>query len=659
MFSKIVDLLDRKTGRVTDPLLVTCIILFLGVIGVIGWVVTKLEFNTGSSIGSSIAILAALVVFVVALVVVVLYLLRIYRDKGESAEAHELQRRILELENNEASLREELSRAARVIDRNEYAQILQEWNAVGPGHVLLYNIEMQSFANPDLIAKTWGGLARLENIQSVVLLLPPKKVERWQNVVVREEMRFLKDKSNHKFQVCAIDAGDGSREIDAPRGVAFALYRLGPTAGDGKIHQKAVVFVLSKPFSELRPAMVPGDDEWWDYHHILAFDGDETVIKSAEFIWRRNFVQERTRTVERVLADAKPLVPIEPEELFDGLGVEESRRTELMQQLTARKMVSPSPKRIPMDEPTGEFTLSYDNLETVQGHYSGIDIDSREPKQSLVWVGGFSERRSTKLAELFERTLKKEAVVQYYYEVSPVIEFVTMTRYMEDMREVLRYVNGQHKVTVTDQIVLIARSINGFLAALVAAEDEFLDMLSGVILVAPVFDIIEMMDNYRAARGQADVRVENCWRCSPGYTAHAWEDPQRGWLEFFEHQVSLALPADIIRNAPDTFTLDAFKRGIGIISQRCPVYILSSKEDPITGSGRAFEVLKSASSGTGLIREENYTFIETESSHLPPDQIDKDLYPFAMRNEIARVHEMLGDILKRLNVPTINEEPTQ
>ena len=197
--------------------------------------------------------------------------------------------------------------------------------------------------------------------------------------------------------------------------------------------------------------------------------------------------------------------------------VHAARKAVLLEHFQERHQVRAEPPAIHPADDRCPFTISYNNGEAIQGHCRGAE---EQPKQAIVWVGGFTERRGSKLPVLFERTLKDEAVVQFYYEVSPPIEFITPTRYMQDLREVLRYVQRQ-RVVEPDRTIVIARSINGLLAALVASEEEFRRQLAGLILVAPVFDLIEMIDNYRATREEkkSHVRVEKCWRATPGYTA--------------------------------------------------------------------------------------------------------------------------------------------
>ena len=255
--------------------------------------------------------------------------------------------------------------------------------------------------------------------------------------------------------------------------------------------------------------------------------------------------------------------------------------------------------------------------------------------------------------ELFEHVLDKEDVVQFYYQVSPLPEHITMTRYLEDMRHVLTYVN-QQTVVIENEIVLIARSINALVAALVAAQAEYTRMLAGVILVAPVFDIIEMIDNYRVATKKGHVTLEKCWRAAPGFTADKWEDQENRWLEFFGHNVHLTVFADIIRQkrGPDAFALRGFTDAIGTISQVCPVCVLSNPDDPITGSKKAREALDNAASGGGKIKETNYDFVEIASRHLPPDQIPLDRYPWGFKGEAEHVRKALRRTLQKAGLPT-------
>jgi hypothetical protein len=538
----------------------------------------------------------------------------------------------------------------KVITPHDYAQLLLEWNGCGEGHVLLWNIELQSFNSAKAIDRTWGKISALTNVKSIVLLLPPQKVRRWERAVLREEKRFFAQEANRKFLVCEFTPSDK----DGACAVAFALYRFGQDPGSGRLHDTALAFVLSNPFSQLREPPVPEDDSWWDYHHILCFHNDQEIVTNMDQTWRQFYDEAKTRDVARILEDTRPLEPVEPSVLFDRLNVAQQRKEELLEHFKDRRRGKARPAMITAGkESTRPFSLEYNNGEVVQGRCVGVH-DS--PRQAVVWVGGFTERYATRLPRLFERVLKKEEVVQFYYKVSPPIEYITLTRYMQDMAEVLRYVR-QQRVAVPDQVVLVARSINGLLAALVAAEEEFLDMLAGVILVAPVFDVIEMIDNYRATRekSKAHVRLENCWRATPGYTADKWEDPEYSWLEFFEHHVSLTLFADIIRYHPDRFSIEGFKHAVGTISQSRPVFVLSNPDDPIVSSQRARRILDDAK-GT-LIREENYRFLEIKSSHYTVVQRDK--YPFAPREEAAKTRDALRTILGGMGVPTLVETPAQ
>jgi len=539
-----------------------------------------------------------------------------------------------------------------VIHKRDYAQLIKKWNDSGEGHLLLFNIEMQSFQTDLDIQRTWGTIADLTNIKNVVLLLPERKVQRWERVVRMQASRFFEERKYRKFLVCGFDT-EQVRDVASSHTIGFALYRYGDNPGNGRLHGTALVFVMSGPFSQLREPRIPEDDPWWDYQHIIKFDNDHVVVTNMEQAWRQCFDETRTRDVSRVIEDTRPLQPIKPSVLFDKLGVTPLRKLELMDNFTDRRQVRAEPAMIPSgDKDRSPFTINYNNNESIQGHYRGAE---ELPKQALVWVGSFTERQGTKLPALFERTLKNESVVQFYYAVSPPIEFITPTRYRQDMREVLHYVQRQRAVE-PNKTVLIARSVNGLLAALVASEPEFLQQLSGLILVAPVFDLIKMIDNYRATREEKKkhVRVEKCWRATPGYTADKWEDPENGWLEFFGHHISLTLFADIIQHDPEEFSIQALKRAIGIVSQQCPVFILSNSDDPVTGSREALKILGDAASGTGLIRDENYKHVEINSSHYT--EVDRDKYPFAPRQEVRETRTALRAILDRLGVPIANEE---
>ena len=225
----------------------------------------------------------------------------------------------------------------------------------------------------------------------------------------------------------------------------------------------------------------------------------------------------------------EPLAPIPPESLYDQLGVHQERKIELLKHFDPRHWNVFQPERISLDNgDRKQFEIAYDNGEAVQGHCLGAEKD---PKQALVWVGGFTERSGSKLPSLFERVFRNESVVQFYYEVSPPIEFITLSRYQQDMEQVLRYV-GLQPFVQPEKTVLIARSINALIAAKVASQPEYLKRLRGLILVAPVFDLIEMINNYRAngPRKQNHVTLEKCCEPPPDTPQTSGKTPRTaGW----------------------------------------------------------------------------------------------------------------------------------
>jgi len=553
--------------------------------------------------------------------------------------------------------------AVSIITKHDYRQILLDWSkAEDEGQVLLYNIELQSFENQAVIQDTWGGLRELTRVKEVALLLPTAKVRRWEHIVIQQEHAFFQDPANRKFSVCEFVPSERVGEGPAPSGIAFAIYRFVSGARSGQLHSKAVWFILSRPFSQLHEPMVEGDAKWWDYRDILSINGRDDIRTSAIAIWNAHHNPTQARDVDRVLLDKKPLMAVEPKVFFDNMGFSEEQVENRMRQFHPRKVDERSPLAIPLGGNHSAFNIRYDNHDTIHGHFEGVTPHTGQLKPGLIWAGGFTEAAHSRLPELFARVLRKEDVVQFYYEVSPPVADVTLSRYAEDMREVLRYVNAQGHVVMPNGLVLVARSINGLVAALVAAEEEFRSMLAGLILVAPVFDVVEMMDNYRSLRGQPHVRVEKCWRRSPGFdNGIVWEtarDPNQlnsGWLEFFTHDVRMTLLADIVRHAPDKFSREAFKRAVGRFSEQRPVVVLSDPNDPITGSEKALEALSAAATGTGRIRRENYCYQPIHSGHLLPEQIDRDRYPFLLREEARSVRDALRSVLKRLSIPAIEE----
>ena len=215
----------------------------------------------------------------------------IRKEKSEiTGKAEELERQNAELSKQVKELEDRLAHPKiDAVTKHGYGAVLKEWNDSGPGNVLLYNIELQSFTKED-IERTWGGLARLENIGRVVLLLPEKKIRRWERVVYRERNGFFDEaKPNRTFDACQV-ASRGQDDPSQPRGIAFALYRFGDDPSQGGLHDKAVVFVLSEPFSTQMEPLIQGVDvNWWDYHHVLTFFRDQEVTINLLQIWSSNF----------------------------------------------------------------------------------------------------------------------------------------------------------------------------------------------------------------------------------------------------------------------------------------------------------------------------------------------------------------------------------
>lgn len=600
---------------------------------------------------------------------IIYYLKRPWLELEETKqERDDLARKAKEREEEVSALHAQIADPPiSIITQQDYASLLASWGeSDGEGQILLYNIELQSFQNNDTIEDTWGGLKDLENVKEIILLLPYGKVRRWEQVVCQQEHAFFADKRNRKFTVCEFEGKGPVGEGPAPTGIAFAMYRYLSGPHKGQLHPKVVWFVLSRPFSNLQEPFVEEDGKWWDYCDILLVNGRAALMAKAMAYWNDLFSPTRARSVERVLIGTKPLEAIPPEQFLSALSLPGHICAQRLAYLQPRGRGRPQP--LVIDAALGanssnppQFTITYENGDTINGHY----VSGREPavpgeqKPGLVWIGGFTEQRFTRLPELFEKVLRKEDVVQFHYQVSSPIADTTLTRYAEDLAEVLRYANGQTQAIIPDKLVVVARSINAFIAAQVCAMEAFLGKLGGVILVAPVFDVIEMMDNYRRLRGQRSVTVERGWRRAPGFdNGMAWEDTGNGWLEYFGNDLHLTLLADIVRQDPGTYRADAFKRNIGKISEVCPVYVLSNKDDPITGSADALAVLEKASSGTGLIRSSNYEAVEIPSKHLTIDEIDKDAYPYraSFGREAQQVREVLRTLLNRVGLPVVEAE---
>jgi len=341
-------------------------------------------------------------------------------------------------------------------------------------------------------------------------------------------------------------------------------------------------------------------------------------------------------------------------ECFEWLRVEDGRKVVLNKHLATPLVERCEPQTIGFDTPKRDFTIRYANATSIEGRYQGISSRPSTPKHAVVWVGGFTEQKTGMRPHFLRHKWADDAVVQFSYTVSQPVEFTTLSRYADDMRAVLRYVNSQVNLILPNKIILITRSINGFIAAAVAAEDEFHSMLAGVILIAPVFDFVEMIDQYRQRRNGANITLEKLWRLDPEVLDLAKWDQTAGqdglWVEFFNQKTSLALIADIVRQEDTSyFRLSRFVDCVGRVSERCPVYVFSNPDDPVTGSKKAIEALQRAASGGGKITSQNFEHIPIKSKHL----VDVGTYGYPWsewKAEVREIEPKLRQIYKTFGV---------
>ena len=196
-----------------------------------------------------------------------------------------------------------------IVSKRDYGQLIQKWNDSGEGYVLLYNIELQSFQTDDDIRRTWGKIGELSNIKKVVLLLPESKIQRWENVVRIQENKFFASPENRKFLVCEFNSEEVHTDITDSPSIGFAMYRRGDDVSSGPLHDDALVFVMSGPFSKFREATIPEDSDWWDYHHIIKFYTDQGVVSNLDQTWRQCYDKDRARDVDRVVKDVRTARP--------------------------------------------------------------------------------------------------------------------------------------------------------------------------------------------------------------------------------------------------------------------------------------------------------------------------------------------------------------
>lgn len=498
------------------------------------------------------------------------------------------------------------------VTMDDYARLLQEWNDSGEGELLLYNIELQSFSTSERMRRVWGHISSWTNMKRVVLLLPPDKVHRWELYCQREEAAFFLEQHRERFVVGTLPA-TGDRAV--PAAAAFALYRFARTGTNGSsLHPKALFFVLSEPFSQRAAPTVPGDVSWWDYHHILLVRGLDSLRSEAMTLCKPFLSEDRLRDVSRVLAETAPLEPLSPEALLRRLDAPAAATVELLARFRARRLKRVDPESAPPGH-EGSFSLTYDNLDRIEGRFRRRAVADAGESPSIVCVGGFSEQASHASLLPVERRLADLPADLYSYTVSGPHRHATISGYASDMEATLGWVRRQ--AGGLERAVLVARSLNALASLhLDGAGGAASSRPGALVLIAPVFDLPHLVTEYQRECGNPSGGVEAMWRGVNGLRYMDWVSGTGDLLRFYGHELSPALYCDIIRRQPAEFSAEGSAARIVALAQEIPIWILTSPQDTLAGSDRALAIIE-ASRKAAQIPADRIRIIPIPTDHRP------------------------------------------
>jgi hypothetical protein len=537
----------------------------------------------------------------------------------------------------------------RMIQPSQYAAILRQLAEThGPGDLLLFNVELNSFTDNRVFESFWQHLAEIKDVRSVRLALPPHKFERWERIVTGVRDRFFADRSNgDKFIACRY-------EVDASRGedrIAFALY----ATSDGRPHDWGALFLINRPFVEQR-------DGVYQYLHILEYKGRHDMLDRCRALWDKVYDPQWAETATGIRAFAHRMdKAVALDELLAEHHCDE-RRAELMRRVVAARRVIDPANRNPQPThisrmPRGAdgragFVLTYryehavaTQPESVNGHVLQLPDDpDAAPRPCVIWAGGFGEGEQPDWTRLLSRRLKYNgtAPIEVFFTKSGPIDETTCTRLYQDLEVILDYVAAIPQVD-TQKICIVALSLSGYLAAKLAQRDP---RVSALIMVDPPFNVIEMLDNFRRHHLRDRMHIPtfgDFLKGRPNMTIADW-DQHDDYCNYFEHVVRSCHLVDIAVTGPREFGRDRFLEALADITRSGRrVALVYAKDDPIVNPEHNIHYLTNLVA-KGHIRKENM-YVETVSmAHFYPERGSGGEYPLRMGSKTQIVREMSAAI---------------
>lgn len=402
----------------------------------------------------------------------------------------------LEISRLELEIKERKENAIRVIHPDQYVSIIKGLaEKHGPGDLLLFNVELNSFLKRDLLCSVWTEVVKIPEIRSVRLALPPRKFERWVNIVAHENPDFFqKPEIARKFIACKY-APDNRRGEDA---IAFVLYNSADHPG---VHDWGALFLLNHPFLT----------EDLEYRHILEYIGNESnlhLLRTA--LWDRAYVDKWADAVDSVREHLHTMAHgTDLDTFLSRHGCD--RNPELVKRVRrivgSKRVVDrtthariPEPRDLSSQDPENgeqyEFRLRYrtdpecpEAPEEIHGYCVGLPNDGTL-RPCVIWASGFGDGDQPKLATMVQGSRKagsskkglrndendielglgESPRIDVFFTKSGEIANTTCSRLTEDIQSVLDYVLEIPGVD-PERVCIAGISLCGYLAAKLAAHD--------------------------------------------------------------------------------------------------------------------------------------------------------------------------------------------
>lgn len=557
----------------------------------------------------------------------------------------------------------ESAAAIRMIHPAEYMDILRKLAEThGPGHLLLFNIELNTFGDDAVFERLWGRLAEVSEIKSVRMALPQHKFRRWETVVtgVREDF-FNAEKNGRKFIACKYTQ-NGHNPDDR---IAFALY---DCIREPHRRDWGALFLLNRPFVEGRA------DGTHDYLHVLEYRGSHEVLSRCRTLWGTVYESDWAETAEEIQRFHRQLRnPPELKELLAQHHCDQARRDRIIRVVGSRRVAqhdgrTPQPRDLPSCTagPDGSlsFRVPYRHVppvaeadEVVKGVCVGLKRgDTVQKLPCIVWSSGFGEGQEPRLARILSKKLNGSVIdaIEIFFEKSGSIEEATCTRVEEDIRSVVDYA-AEIPVVDRNRLCVIGISLSAYLAARVARDDH---RIRSLVLVAPPFDIVEMLDNFRRHYLAGRPRIPTFFdflKARNNLKIADW-DRNPKYCNYFNHIVTSCHLADIAVKGISNFGRQGFLDSLTAITRTGRrVALIYGEDDPIVRAPENMQHLN-AEIEKGFIKEDNLFLSPISVAHYYPKQGTARKYPLRMPEndpgKAALISEMSDAIRHCLNLVT-------